>query len=617
MARARRRPGRPRLPDQDAAGVPGPAGPRAGLPAVRADARWRHAARPPAGRLRLDAARGRLVDRDRRAVAGLGSRPYIGGSQNNSILELTLGYNGLGRLTGNETGSVGGGGARSGGWGATGLLRLFNTEIGGQIAWLLPAALVLGAGSLWFARRATAGCSPGSSLWGGWLLVTGADLQLHGRHLPRLLHRRPRSGDRRPRRHRRLRPLAAPRRRLVATAAAGLRDGVHLDAGVRPCSTAAPTSLPWLKWVVAGASAWSPPSALAAVRHLPRRVGLAVGRRRPSSPRSPAPRRTPLATAATPHTGSIPSAGPRGVRRRSAAVPGGGRAAPGGQAPRRAGRRGRPAARATARRPAQRQHVERRGHRPAADGRDVLHLGGRGRRLEHAAGYQLASRAAGDGDRRLQRQRPEPDARAVPGSTSPTARSTGSSPAAAGRWVGGGGGDAAADLAEIATWVEANFTATDRRRRHPLRPLRRDPVSALVQPASPVAARPTGRRDRSTWSSRCTTRRSRSPRSVARVLRRTCDTLPWTFRVTIADNASTDGTAAGRPTGWPHADDRGVGGPPGREGPGPGAQAGLERVGRATCSSTWTSTCPPTSPRCCRWSRRWSAGTPTSRSGPG
>ena len=38
------------------------------------------------------------------------SRPYIGGSQTNSILELTLGYNGFGRLTGEETGSVGGGG---------------------------------------------------------------------------------------------------------------------------------------------------------------------------------------------------------------------------------------------------------------------------------------------------------------------------------------------------------------------------------------------------------------------------------------------------------------------------------------------------------------------------
>ena len=66
-------------------------------------------------------------------------RPYIGGSQTNSILELTLGYNGLGRLSGNETGSVGGG--QGGGWGETGLLRMFNAEMGGQIAWLLPAAL--------------------------------------------------------------------------------------------------------------------------------------------------------------------------------------------------------------------------------------------------------------------------------------------------------------------------------------------------------------------------------------------------------------------------------------------------------------------------------------------
>src|SRR6476469_5907207 len=65
------------------------------------------------------------------------SRPYIGGSQDNSILELTLGYNGLGRLSGDETGSVGGGAAgTSGRWGTTGLLRLFNSEIGGQVAWL-------------------------------------------------------------------------------------------------------------------------------------------------------------------------------------------------------------------------------------------------------------------------------------------------------------------------------------------------------------------------------------------------------------------------------------------------------------------------------------------------
>src|SRR5437762_2082667 len=37
-----------------------------------------------------------------------GSRPYIGGSQNNSLLNLVFGYNGFGRITGDEAGSVGG-----------------------------------------------------------------------------------------------------------------------------------------------------------------------------------------------------------------------------------------------------------------------------------------------------------------------------------------------------------------------------------------------------------------------------------------------------------------------------------------------------------------------------
>ncbi|WAH99264.1 ArnT family glycosyltransferase [Arthrobacter sp. MMS18-M83] len=98
-------------------------------------------------------------------------RPYIGGSQNNSILELTLGYNGLGRLSGQETGSVGGGN----GWGVPGLFRMFNSEFGGQIAWLLPSVLILGAGLLWLGRRAprTDAVRASVIVWGGWVLVTG------------------------------------------------------------------------------------------------------------------------------------------------------------------------------------------------------------------------------------------------------------------------------------------------------------------------------------------------------------------------------------------------------------------------------------------------------------
>ena len=98
-------------------------------------------------------------------------RPYIGGSQNNSILELTLGYNGLGRLSGDETGSVGG----SNGWGTPGLFRLFNSEFGGQIAWLLPSVLLLGAGLLWLGRRAprTDAVRASVIIWGSWVAVTG------------------------------------------------------------------------------------------------------------------------------------------------------------------------------------------------------------------------------------------------------------------------------------------------------------------------------------------------------------------------------------------------------------------------------------------------------------
>jgi 4-amino-4-deoxy-L-arabinose transferase-like glycosyltransferase len=98
-------------------------------------------------------------------------RPYIGGSQTNSILELTLGYNGLGRLTGEETGSVGGGG----GWGQAGIARLFDAENGGQASWLIPAALLLFGAALWLTRRMprTDRTRAGFLLWGGWLLLTG------------------------------------------------------------------------------------------------------------------------------------------------------------------------------------------------------------------------------------------------------------------------------------------------------------------------------------------------------------------------------------------------------------------------------------------------------------
>ena len=122
-----------------------------------------------------------------------GSRPYIGGSTDNSAIQLALGYNGLGRILG-EGGRGGGGfgggaptgdapagfagGPGPGGGnpfgGSAGLGRLFASDVGGQIAWLLPAALVLLViGLVLTARFARADRLRASLLvWGGWTVVT-------------------------------------------------------------------------------------------------------------------------------------------------------------------------------------------------------------------------------------------------------------------------------------------------------------------------------------------------------------------------------------------------------------------------------------------------------------
>ncbi|HEX9336746.1 MAG TPA: glycosyltransferase family 39 protein, partial [Pseudonocardiaceae bacterium] len=95
-------------------------------------------------------------------------RPYIGGSQHNSVLELALGYNGFGRLTGDETGGLGNLNADAG-W-----ARLVGSDMGTQIAWLLPAALIGLAAGMWLTHRArrTDLTRAALLLWGGWLLVT-------------------------------------------------------------------------------------------------------------------------------------------------------------------------------------------------------------------------------------------------------------------------------------------------------------------------------------------------------------------------------------------------------------------------------------------------------------
>lgn len=102
-------------------------------------------------------------------------RPYMGGSQTNSFLELAFGYNGLGRLTGDEVGSVGGG--NGGTWGSIGILRLFTGVSGGMVAWLIPAALVLAVvGVVLLGRR----MQDGSAQVRGALIASGGSLLVTG-----------------------------------------------------------------------------------------------------------------------------------------------------------------------------------------------------------------------------------------------------------------------------------------------------------------------------------------------------------------------------------------------------------------------------------------------------
>jgi len=162
------------------------------------------------------------------------NRPYVGGSQTNSVLELAFGYNGIARLTGqsgmgggsragggmppslqmsrqrqddqlempsgygqipqgvapgqkgtpgqmpsgagnDSTGRLGDGGAGGGGMfntGNVGPLRLFQSQLSGQISWLLPFALLAAFGLLLgICRKKTLTDQQKESLfWLAWLL---------------------------------------------------------------------------------------------------------------------------------------------------------------------------------------------------------------------------------------------------------------------------------------------------------------------------------------------------------------------------------------------------------------------------------------------------------------
>jgi len=239
-------------------------------------------------------------------------RPYIGGSQDNSLWNLIFGYNGFGRLTGNESGSVGGAGT-SGRWGPTGLTRLFGSEMGTQISWLLPAALILLAvGLVMTLRRArTDRTRAALVLWGGWLLVTGLVFSL----AQGIIH-----------------PYYTVALAPAIAAIVGIGTCVlwsrrsALWARLAMAGTVLATSV-WSVVLLDRVPTWHPelrPAILAAgsiaavllvfsshIGHAPRaRVAQALALGAAGVAVLAAPAAYTLATVATPHSGAIPSAGP-------------------------------------------------------------------------------------------------------------------------------------------------------------------------------------------------------------------------------------------------------------------------------------------------------------------
>jgi 4-amino-4-deoxy-L-arabinose transferase-like glycosyltransferase len=93
-------------------------------------------------------------------------RPWISGTNDNSIWSLIFGYNGVGRIDGQAGGpqAFGGGGPFGG---ASGPLRLFNQALGGQAGWLLGVALVGGVAILVSSRLRRADART------GWLIAVG------------------------------------------------------------------------------------------------------------------------------------------------------------------------------------------------------------------------------------------------------------------------------------------------------------------------------------------------------------------------------------------------------------------------------------------------------------
>lgn len=232
-------------------------------------------------------------------------RPYVGESSDNSWFQLILGGNGVERVTG----SAGAFGRHLEG----NLLYLSSGHVAGQIAWLLPLALLgLGLGLVGTRRSPRTSFAFGSYvLWGTWAIIGCAVLSFS-------------AGTR----HAYYTSLLAPAVATLASAAlvtlwrASRRSPTAAGAlalsilGTSAVSFAILTNaagfVPWLRWIVLGGGAVAGAAILAPHLHhaFPNRARTAVVLIATAVASLAGPAAYSLATAARDHTGYDPIAGP-------------------------------------------------------------------------------------------------------------------------------------------------------------------------------------------------------------------------------------------------------------------------------------------------------------------
>jgi 4-amino-4-deoxy-L-arabinose transferase-like glycosyltransferase len=114
------------------------------------------------------------------------ARPYIGGSTDNTVLDLALGYNGINRLLGHHRE-----GTPLGNWGGSnlpmfggrsGLHRLFTGEMANEISWLIVVAVFVVAFGIYLAARRALSRGELCALlmWGTWLVLTSVVFSFMG-----------------------------------------------------------------------------------------------------------------------------------------------------------------------------------------------------------------------------------------------------------------------------------------------------------------------------------------------------------------------------------------------------------------------------------------------------